>query len=278
MLVDLHTHSNASDGVLAPEQLLARAEKNGVELLALTDHDTMHGVQALQQGLASGTLKVSLQLVPGAEITSLCGGRCVHIVGLWLDAGSSELQGLLAGQRQVREERAERIAHKLAGQGVEHAYQGALQHAGSAAVSRPHFARYLVEQGHCATEQQAFKRWLGKGKVADVACAWPQLERVVSVIQAAGGLAVLAHPLKYGLTRTRLTDLLAQFAAAGGEAVELVSGAQPQAATRDLLQLCQRQGLACSSGSDFHSPAQTWCDIGRQPALPEAATAVWELR
>ena len=278
MLADLHTHSLASDGVLAPAELLARAENNGVNLLALTDHDTMSGVQAVQASIASGELQTTVELVPGVEITTMVNGACVQVVGLWLDSAHSGLQRLLNGQRQVRVERAERIAVKLEREGMQGVLEGARRHAGEAVISRPHFARYLVEQQYCTNEQQAFRRWLGKSKVGDVACIWPELEEVVATVQSAGGVAVLAHPTKYGLTRTKLDGLIGSFSEARGDAIELVSGAQQSNVTNDLLKLCERYPVAFSTGSDFHSPAQTWCDLGQQPAMPETAEPIWTLR
>jgi len=275
---DLHCHSLASDGVLSPPELLLRAQKNGVEQLALTDHDTVAGVielQTLQQveGFAS-----SVELVPGVEITAMIERQSVHIVGLWIDTSNAVLQQFLQGQALVRQQRGVSIAERLTRVGVLKSLEGALKIAGDAVLSRPHFARFLVEAGYCVKEQQAFKRWLGAGKVADVPCQWPALEQVVDVIHQAGGLTVLAHPNKYRLTRNKKNTLFTQFKAVGGDAIELISGVQQVNDTRDLMNMINKHGLACSTGSDFHTPEQTWCDLGTQQMLPEAAIPVWALR
>ncbi|MGB5324220.1 MAG: PHP domain-containing protein [Pseudomonadales bacterium] len=273
MTVDLHTHSTASDGALSPAALLARAQGNGVRMLALTDHDSVEGVRelAVQFGDAPG-----LRLVPGVEISTVIGAQGVHVVGLWVDIEAPMLTSLLAGQRSLREARGQAIGERLARAGIAGAFEGATALAGDAVLSRPHFARYLVAQGHCSGEQQAFKRWLGRGKPADVRCAWPGVDAVVAAIHAASGVAVLAHPLKYQLTRRRLVALLAEFRAAGGDALELVSGAQAPGTIADLWKLAVQHQLACSTGSDFHSPLQTWCDLGCQTVLPDAVPCIWQ--
>lgn len=275
MPVDLHTHSSASDGELDPLALVQRAHGRGVRTLALTDHDTVAGVCLLQR---QRELPGALQLVPGVEISAAAGSLAVHVVGLWVDTASSALDEFLHGQGRLRAERGQEIARRLGRAGLPGSYEGALELAGDAQLSRPHFARFLVAAGHCSSEQKAFRRWLGRGKPADVRCEWPDIATVNATIHAAGGIAVLAHPLKYRLSRTRLDALLGQFRSAGGDALELVSGAQPGHAAADLLRLATKHQLACSTGSDFHSPKQTWCDLGGQPDLPEQATTVWDLR
>ena len=281
MIFDLHTHSTASDGALSPEALLARADANGVSRMALTDHDTVAGVKALQAAMAKpafvAELSSPIELVPGVEISAEIEGRSYHILGLWLDADNVALNAFLAGQRRVREVRAEAIAEKLARQGIKAAFEGAKALAGDAVLSRPHFARYLVQQGYCSKEQQAYKRWLGAGKSCDVPCQWPSGNEAIAAIHGAGGLAVLAHPDKYGLTRTKMRMLLEAFKAAGGDGLELISGRQDEAITHYLLRLSHKYDLACSTGSDFHSPEQTWADLGCNSTLPSSAVPIWSL-
>lgn len=278
MIFDLHTHSTASDGLLSPQALIERAEANGVAQLALTDHDTVAGVQELQQLLAERDEQSAVSLVAGVEISADLDGRNYHILGLWIDADNADLQRFLADQAVVRERRAEAIDAKLQKRGIVGALEGARRIADGAVLSRPHFARYLLEQGHCTKEQQAYTRWLGAGKCCDIPCQWPTVEEAINVIHRAGGLAVLAHPDKYGLTQTRLRALLQAFKAAGGDGLELISGRQEQSTTDYLLQLSQKYDLACSIGSDFHSPEQLWSDLGCNLALPDAAVPIWALR
>ena len=274
MRVDLHSHTTASDGELSPAALLARASERDVAVLAITDHDTVAGLEAA----AAASAQHGIELVPGVEISAQAGKQTVHVLGLWVDVASASLNDFLDRQRAVRERRAEQIDQRLQHAGIQGALAGARRLANGAVLSRPHFARFLLESGHCENLQQAYKRWLGRGKVADVACKWPALEQVVELIHCAGGLAVLAHPDKYHLTQTRLRGLLEQFKASGGDGLELVSGNQPQHVTNQLLRLAQRYELACSLGSDFHSTAQHWADLGVAGELPEAAVPIWSLR
>lgn len=276
MIFDLHTHSTASDGHLSPEQLLDRAVKNGVSHLALTDHDTMAGVLALQN-LTDFRSRWSINLVPGVEISASIERQPYHIVGLWLDPKTPSLEHFLAEQRALRDRRGEMMGVKLERLGMTGALAGAKKIAAGATLSRPHFAQYLFEEGHCNKLQQAYKRWLGKGKPADVKIIWPSVTEVVSIIHAAGGLAVFAHPDKYGLTKTRLRDTLAAFKVAGGDAIELISGHQDGRVTDYLLRLSHKFDFACSMGSDFHTPEQHWSDVGCHKALPITAMPVWQL-
>ena len=200
------------------------------------------------------------------------------MLALWVDAKTPALIALLEQQAGVRDIRAEKIDQRLQKCGIQGALAGAKAQAAGAVLSRPHFARFLVEAGYCAKESQAYKRWLGKGKVADVPCEWPAMGEVIDVIHQAGGLAVLAHPNKYGLTRTIIDKLMADFKALSGDAIELISGKQEQSITDSLGRLAKKHGLACSLGSDFHSPDQVWADIGCIDSLPIDIQPVWQLR
>lgn len=284
LIFDLHTHSTASDGELSPRELFQRARENGVTHLALTDHDTVAGVrelegiinsEAVDEELVENPLS-ALELVPGVEVTALAGPLCLHVLGLWVDTSNDEFETFLAGQSTVRDSRGQRIASVLERKtGVSQAYLGAKAIADGAILARPHFARFLVQESICRNMQEAFSRYLGRGKAGDVKCEWPDLQDVIEVIHAAGGKAVLAHPEKYNLTKTKLRELLDTFAEMGGDGIEIVSGAQPAESTAYLAKLADQRGLQSSTGSDFHSPDQVWCDLGRQPKMPAFASPVW---
>ncbi|MBB3060210.1 PHP domain-containing protein [Microbulbifer rhizosphaerae] len=276
-LVDLHCHSTASDGILSPAQLVSRAKSCGVTLLALTDHDTVAGVaEAREAGDRLGVL-----VLPGIEFSSRWGRRQVHIIGLDIDPASTALRDAIELRDRLRDERARNIAAKLEKRGFPDALEGARALA-SGVLGRPHFARWLVAEGHVADMAQAFKRYLGAGKVGDVAVDWPELADTIATIKAAGGVAVLAHPLKYGLTRTQLRRLLSEFRDAGGGAVELLCGRQNPVQTRELRQLLDSvageggEPLRCSLGSDFHQPDQPWRELGCV-RLPEGVEPVWAM-
>ncbi|UHQ55092.1 PHP domain-containing protein [Microbulbifer sp. YPW16] len=272
--VDLHCHSTASDGILSPEALVSRAKSHGVSLLALTDHDTLAGLAAARAaGAAEG-----VSILPGIELTASWGRRQVHIVGLNVDPASAALASAIRERERLRRERAARIAACLEKRGFSGALEGAREVAAEGVLGRPHFARWLVNAGHVDSEQQAFKRYLGAGKAGDVMVEWPSLEETVGSIRASGGTAVLAHPLKYGLTRTRLALLLEAFQACGGEAAELLCGRQNPVQTTDLRRLMERHApqLRCSLGSDFHRPDQPWRELGCVH-LPADVEPVWNL-
>ena len=269
LIVDFHTHSQCSDGQLTPPDLIDLAFSRGCEQIAITDHDTV----AAYAGLHAQALPI--RLIAGCEISTQWQGLEIHIVGLNLDLQSAELLDGLAQQQSARSQRAQRIAAQLARQGYADALTGALELAKGGSVGRPHFARYLVEQGAVANVQQAFKRYLAMGKSAYVRSEWADLEQVCRWIRAAGGIAVLAHPLKYKMTLTKLRSLMVVFKDAGGCGVEVISGAQQPEQTRRMVALARQFDLCASVGSDFHQLDQPWAALGRVAALPQECVPVW---
>lgn len=273
MRVDLHCHTTASDGGLDPAALCQRAVAQGVELLAITDHDTVRGYREAVAWLA--TQDLPLRLLPAAEYSCVWRNLSVHVVGLNIDVEHPASLAAGAYFDTARRERATLIGAKLARLGIEGALEGALALAGSSQIGRPYFARYLVAQGVVRSEDEAFERYLGAGKAGDVRVLWPELSTVVEWITAAGGVAVLAHPAKYRLTATRLRSLVADFAACGGAALEVVVGRQVLDTTAFMAQLCRQHGLAASVGSDFHKPGHSWSELGKIDDLPAGCEPVW---
>lgn len=270
---DFHCHSDQSDGVLSPEHLVARAKDHGVNCLALTDHDTVAGI-ARARAHAVGK---DITLVAGIELSTQWQGRGVHIVGLDIDVFSPVIVMAVERQSQARELRAITIADRLDKAGIHGALEGARTFAGDASLARPHFARFLVESGAVSNMSQAFKRFLGTGKPGDVKSQWPDICTAVGWIRDAGGVAVLAHPAKYKLTRTKLCVLTQLFAEAGGRAIEVVSGKQPVGLAENLAKIAHQFQLAGSCGSDFHVPDQPWQELGCGSRLPAGVPPVWEL-
>lgn len=269
---DLHTHSTASDGALTPAELVGLAARAGVRRLALTDHDTLAGLPAVREA----AMAAGLDLVDGVEISSSWGRREIHVVGLWMRPDDPELRAALSGQQQRRDERAERIARRLAGKGMPGALEGARREAGTGPITRPHFARWLVAEGHAPDLPTAFRKWLADGRVGHVSVAWPEIDEVISWIRAAGGVAVLAHPLKYRLTATRLRQLVRDFAGGGGGALEIPVNEQDPERVAVCARLAGEFDLSASLGSDFHQP-QRWRPMpGGLPDLPPGLTPVWE--
>ena len=222
MLIDFHTHTSASDGTLDPIELVARAVANKLELLAITDHDTVAGYEAAAayHTLNSGDMR----LIPGIELSCQWSGVTIHILGLGIDCHHPSMRHGLHTMANARRERGLKIASRLESRGFEGALAGALAQAGASQLGRPHFAAWMVEQGHVKDHNEAFKRFLGQGKTGDVQAFWPQLEEVTEWIVSSGGIAVIAHPLKYRFTGMKLRRLITAFVAAGGEGIEVRSG------------------------------------------------------
>ena len=275
MNIDLHTHSNASDGVLSPAELLNASIAAGIELFSITDHDTLDGYFQVEE--RSRELRDTLTLVPGVELSSHWQGVGVHIVGLGFDPRHPAINEAIAIQGKARRERGELIAQKLQKRGIDIDLARVRELAGRSEVGRPHFAQHLVEIGAAADESQAFKKWLGKSKVGDVKNTWAPIEQVVSWINDAGGVAVLAHPLKYQLTNSKLRCLLEDFQELGGRAIEVISGSQTRAQTNYIASLTDVFGFYASAGSDFHRPEQSWAKLGQVEPLPRTLNPVWEL-
>lgn len=270
---DLHSHSTCSDGRLSPTELVQLAASEGVHTLSLTDHDTVQGIpEARQAAEAAG-----IGLIAGVEISTTWSGCNVHIVGLNLDIDNPVLVEGLKEQQAARQKRAEIIADKLSSLGVENFLQKAEAVAKGAELGRPHFAQVLVDEGVVENMPEAFKKYLGAGKKGDVKSLWPTVEKAVEWIKAAGGVAVVAHPLHYKMTNMKRRALLKAFKEAGGEAMEVVSGAQQSRdQTNYMAQLAKEYDLAASIGSDFHFPNQ-WQKPGKTNHLPETVNPVWML-
>ena len=270
---DLHCHSTVSDGLLPPADLVRRAHANGVELLALTDHDELGG---LAEARATAD-EVGLRFVDGVEISISWGDdQTVHIVGLAVDPADAALGAGLQQIRSGRDARAGRMAAELDKVGIHGAYAGALRHAGNPAlVSRSHFARYIVEQGHAKDVKSVFDYWLAKGKPGYVEHAWATLEDALRWIVGAGGIAVIAHPGRYRLSRAERHELFGVFKDLGGRGIEVLSGSHKDDEVREFSRIAREFGFLASRASDFHGPGESWIDLGKMPDLPEGLTPVW---
>jgi predicted metal-dependent phosphoesterase TrpH len=274
VLIDFHTHTSASDGALAPRELLARALAREIKVIAITDHDTVAGYEA---AAAYHTASAGgMRLVSGVELSCQWSGTTIHILGLGIDCEHPALREALLTLDTARRERAEVIAARLAARGFVGALQGALIHAGESQLGRPHFAAWMVEQGHVKDQNQAFDVYLGQGKIGDVKAFWPQLAEVTGWIVAAGGIAVIAHPVKYRFTGMKLRRLVLDFVAAGGRAIEVLSGYQPKDQVDHLIRLAKEFDLEVSAGSDFHRDASYGAMLGVESSPFEGLSGIWE--
>ena len=273
MNADLHCHSTVSDGTLSPSALAQRAAERGVTLWALTDHDEVSGqAEAAQAARACGMAYLS-----GVEVSVSFAGTTVHIVGLGVDPDNAALRDGLRQTRGGREQRARDMAAELAKVGIANAYEGALQYVGNPElISRAHFARHLVSIGKAKDMPDVFKRYLAEGKPGFVPHRWASLRDALSWIHGAQGVAVVAHPARYGFTPTEEYALFTEFKAHGGRGVEVVTGSHSPAEFATYADIAREFDLLASRGSDFHGPEDSRIDLGGLPDLPSGLTPVWE--
>jgi len=300
MKIDLHCHSNCSDGQYSFTDLLQKAHSLSINSLAITDHDTIQGYLDLkaQSTHASDQFfnlenrtwhdhtshtqrqpsseQPSLKLFTGLEISTTWSGLDIHIVGLDFDPKNNDLSQMLMLQNQKRADRAKNIAKKLDKQGIFGSLQGAKSIAQSANVARPHFAQYLVDQGKVKNIKQAFDRYLAQGKPCYQPTQWPNIAEAISLIKSAGGIAVMAHPTRYRITATKLRQLVKDFAEYGGQAIEFIGGSNHKDSEKFLTELCQTHRLWASPASDFHTDKQIWQRLGQTGTVPKIITGVWE--
>ncbi|MDP1603196.1 MAG: PHP domain-containing protein [Legionella sp.] len=269
-MIDLHCHSNCSDGILSPQQLLEKAIEAGVKVLALTDHDTVAGVKILQD-----QTNTDITFINGIELSTRWKKYDIHVLGLAINPDNALLTELIARQTESRYVRSRQIAERMVTLGISDAFEKACKIAGHDRLARPHFARVFIEEGLAADMQTAFKRFLGRGKAAYVETPWISITEAVEGITEAGGHAVLAHPLKYKLTRTKLHDLIEEFKGAGGSGLEVVSGEMTVTEVQEMAGLSQRFQLLSSSGSDYHGDTLSRISLGRQRQLPLNCIPVW---
>ncbi len=271
--VDLHCHSTKSDGVFEPSVLAQRAFDNGVRLWSLTDHDEVSG----QEEAMSVAKSLGMDYLTGIEISVTWADRTLHIVGLNYDIHNPQMIEGLQRIRTDRVTRAQEMGEKLAKFGVHDAYSGALALAGNPdLLSRTHFARYMVEQGHCKHIQEVFDRYLADGKPAYVPGAWATLDEAMAWIHGAGGVAVIAHPGRYKYSSEEFKLLFTRFKELRGEAIEVVTGSHTPEQYHQYANVAKHYGFKASCGSDFHGPTESKVDLGRLPVLPPGLTPIWQ--
>ncbi len=270
--IDLHCHSHVSDGAMAPAALVTRAAEQGVDVLALTDHDEVSGLAEAAAAAAAHRMV----FVPGVEISVTWANRGVHIVGLHVDPASQTLQAGLAATRSGRYDRARRIAEALELAGWSGGLSAAERLAGNPEmISRTHFARFLVEAGAAPTVSAVFDHYLAPGKPGFVPMQWASLSDAVGWIRDAGGQAVVAHPGRYTYDSTTFDAFFAEFLDLGGVGVEVVTGSHSPGEYATWAAVARRFGLLASRGSDFHAPNESRADLGALPNLPLGLKPIW---
>lgn len=270
--IDLHSHSNISDGLLTPTELIEHAAMHRVDILALTDHDDTSGLEVA----ATEAKRWNMQLIKGVEISVTWKKRTIHIVGLKIDPEYPPLKEGLAKIREGRHVRAAGMAAGLDKIGITGSLEGAYEYAKEGIISRTHFARFLVNSGIAKDNKAVFKNYLVKGKPGYFEHEWASLEEAVSWIVGSGGIAVIAHPGRYDLGRTNMLLLLEEFRALGGTAIEVVTGSHTVDQYVEFAKYAQMFGLKASLGSDYHGKGISFMEMGRLPALPSTCKPVWQ--
>ncbi|HDS3262718.1 RNase RNM [Escherichia coli] len=274
VIYDLHSHTTASDGCLTPEALVHRAVEMRVGTLAITDHDTTAAIAPAREEISRSGL--ALNLIPGVEISTVWENHEIHIVGLNIDITHPLMCEFLAQQTERRNQRAQLIAERLEKAQIPGALEGAQQLAQGGAVTRGHFARFLVECGKASSMADVFKKYLARGKTGYVPPQWCTIEQSIDVIHHSGGKAVLAHPGRYNLSAKWLKRLVAHFAEHHGDAMEVAQCQQSPNERTQLATLARQHHLWASQGSDFHQPCP-WIELGRKLWLPAGVEGVWQL-
>ena len=270
--IDLHAHSNISDGLLAPSALVEHAFNHNIKVLALTDHDDTSGLAIAE----IETVRLGMQLIKGVEISVTWKKRTIHIVGLRINPEYPPLKEGLAAIRAGRHVRAIGMAAGLDKVGITGSLEGAYEYAQEGIISRTHFARFLVNTGVAKDNKAVFKNYLVKGKPGFFEHQWASLEEAVSWIVGSGGVAVIAHPGRYDLGRTNMLLLLEEFRAVGGDAIEVVTGSHTADQYLEFAKYAQLFGLKSSQGSDYHGKGISFMEMGRLPALPSNCVPVWQ--
>jgi 3',5'-nucleoside bisphosphate phosphatase len=269
---DLHSHSCMSDGALEPRELALRAAQNGVQLWALTDHDEVVGIAEAR----AAANEVGMPFLGGVEVSVTWAGETVHIVGVGIDEKNPALVAGLRRTRDGRDSRAVEMGKGLARAGIQDAYEGALCYVRNPGlVSRTHFARWLVNTGHCSSINEVFQRFLVEGKPGFVAHRWASLSEAIQWIKGAGGIAVMAHPGRYRFSPSVLELLIEEFKQCGGEGIEVICGSHTKDQYVRFGEVAKRFDLMASRGSDFHAPDESHTELGRLPLLPDWLVPVW---
>ncbi len=272
MLIDLHSHTKASDGQLTARELVERAANRQVDILAITDHDTVDGLAEARQTIIEKDLK--LTLINGIEITTNWLNHEIHVVGVNINPQHPALIDLIELQKEKRESRAIEMGRRLEKAKIPGVYEAAKVLAGEGAITRAHFARHLVEIGVAPTFPKVFDKYLSRGNTGYVPHNWVDIDKAIAVIHQAGGQAILAHPNHYNLSNKWMRRLFTEFKQFNGDAMEVAMGQQSPQMRLQLAMWSNEYDLLASQGSDFHFVGR-WRDLGKALHLPEIAKPIW---
>lgn len=271
MKFDLHCHSYYSDGELSPAAVVELAASQAITHLALTDHDTVAGLSDAQRAAD----QTKIQLINGVELSCTWENQLLHVLGLNIEPQNDVLQTLISQNTQRRFNRAEQMFDDFERHDIDLRDQVTEMLEERGVPTRPHFAQALIDSGYAKNKNQAFKRYLVRGKPGYIPMEWPDLTDVAHGINSAGGVAVLAHPMRYKFTRTRLIRLIEAMRQAGIRGIEVSTPNTDKQQISMLSRLAEDYDLLASIGSDFHNPQQAWARLGAAVELPKELTPVW---
>lgn len=268
--IDLHTHTNRSDGTFAPAELVELASRRGLDIVAITDHDTMDGIdEAAAAGDALG-----VEVVPGVELSTEYQGTSVHVLCYWMDPADEALQAELHRLRDERFRRGELMVERLHTLGYPLSFERVREIAGGAVIVRPHVAQAMVEAGIVATEDEAFDRFIGDGGPAHVPKHALHPLEAVSLIRSAGGVSVLAHPGMWGQQTSVPDELIEAVAGAGMGGLEADAGDHTPEQREHFREMARRLGLVVTGGSDCHGTRYDPVRLGSVTTEPEQFEAL----
>jgi hypothetical protein len=268
--IDLHTHSNRSDGTFEPAEVVRLAAERALDVVALTDHDTTDG---LAEAFTTGSV-VGVEVVPGVEFSAEFDGQSVHVLCYWMDPQDAALQLELRRLREDRFRRGELMVDKLRDLGLPVGFERVRAIAGDATIVRPHIAQAMVEAGVVATEKEAFERYIGDGGPAHVAKHALDPVDAVALIDGAGGVCALAHPGMWGDQSSVPVDLIERMAAAGMRGLEVDHPDHTPEMREHYRTLAGRLGLIATGGSDCHGTRYDPVRLGTSLCEPEAFAAL----
>ncbi len=256
--IDLHTHTTFSDGTLTPTELVELAAKKSIKVVAVTDHDNFDGVlEAIQCGKEKNVTVVS-----GIEMSTDFESKEIHIVGLFIDINDENFNSALKALKEKREKRNKRAVEKLQGLNVEITYDELEAISSNKIITRAHFAKVLIKKGYVKSLKEFFDKYMGEGKPAYVKREVISPKETIALINKAGGIAVLAHPLLYNMTNDKLNEMIYYLKGLGLKGVECIYSTHTKEDTKYLMSVAERYDLKISGGSDFHGSNKPDIDLG----------------
>jgi len=256
--IDLHTHSNKSDGSMSPVELIDEAKKVGLSAIALTDHDTIDG---LDEAIKHGN-EIGIKVIPGVELSCEYNGKDVHIVGLFIDQHNKEFNSQLRAFVDSRDIRNKKMCQKLTDAGMPVIYEEMVEMYGDSVLTRAHYARYMLEKGYIKSLSEAFERYIGDHSPYYIPREKVTPKQGVELILSAGGIPILAHPILYKLGKEAMDNLVSSLKEYGLVGIEAIYSTYTSADERYIREIAKRYSLLISGGSDFHGAAKPGLNLG----------------